>query len=192
MTHWLQAWLDRLGAAGVLALGVLLFCVPFYFSALAPAARELELQRRAAERPQPGPRTGEALASMRAAELQQLYALFPPVARLSDELERLNGLARGAKLELPQGEYRLETGKTGLVSYRVTLPVHGSHQQIRDLIRAVLREMPIASLDTVRFERKKIGETELDAQLRFTIYFSPRAMPQAQTAVPGPAREGNS
>ena len=49
MKH-LQRFLETLGAAGVLALGVLLFCVPVYLTAVKPAERELEAQRGAADR----------------------------------------------------------------------------------------------------------------------------------------------
>jgi hypothetical protein len=33
--------------------------------------------------------------------------------------------------------------------------------------------MPIASLDALRFDRKKAGDTQLEAQVRLTIYFRP-------------------
>jgi hypothetical protein len=33
--------------------------------------------------------------------------------------------------------------------------------------------MPIASLDALRFERKKAGDPQLEAQLRLTVYFRP-------------------
>jgi len=49
----LRALLQKLGAAGVLGLGVLFFCIPFYFSALLPAERELSAQREATERLRP-------------------------------------------------------------------------------------------------------------------------------------------
>ena len=40
-----RAALDALGPAGVAALGVLFFCVPYYFSALRPAERELAAEQ---------------------------------------------------------------------------------------------------------------------------------------------------
>jgi hypothetical protein len=34
--------------------------------------------------------------------------------------------------------------------------------------------MPIASVDGLRFERKKVGENLLEAQMRLTLHFQPR------------------
>jgi hypothetical protein len=170
----LNAWLNRLGVAGVLGVGVLLACVGFYLSAIAPAARELAAQRLAAERMHLRLPYQPVKARERAEELRRFQNLFPPVERLTDELERLYGLARESKLELTRGEYRLDKPATGLWSYRVVLPLRGTYPQIRGFVAAVLKSMPIASIDALRFERKKVGETALDAQIRLTLYFRPR------------------
>jgi hypothetical protein len=37
----------------------------------------------------------------------------------------------------------------------------------------VLRQMPLASVDALRFERKRIADPQLDAQLRLTLHFRP-------------------
>lgn len=168
----LNALLARLGLPGVLGIGVLLACAGFYFSAVVPVERELAAQRLAAERLRARTPFQPVTAGGREEELQRFYALFPPIERLSAELEDLYSLARASKLELAQGEYRLEKG-VGLWSYRVTLPVRGSYSQIRAFVGAVLRDKPIASLDAMRFERKKAGEPMLDAQLRLTVHFQP-------------------
>jgi hypothetical protein len=165
--------LHALGPAGVLGIGVLIFCIPFYFSAVRPAERELQAQRSAAERLrargpfQPVSRGG------RAEELRRFYGLLPPLERLPDELERVYGLARAAKLELLQGEYRLEKTPAGMASYRVTLPIRGTYPQIRQFVGSALKSMPIASLDALRFERKRAGDTQLEAQVRLTLSFRP-------------------
>lgn len=171
----IEAWLRRLGAAGVLGIGVLFFCVPFYLSAILPAERELEAQRLAAERLRTRAPLHPFAADDRGESLRRFYALFPEVASLPDEVERLYSLAHSARLELEQGEYRLERQGDGLVSYRVTLPIHGTYPQIREFVGAVLKELPIVSLDALRFERKKSGETRLEAQVRLTVYFRPAA-----------------
>jgi len=169
----LRIFLGKLGAAGVLGLGVLLFCLPFYFSALRPAERELDAKRAASERSRlPGPARPIGLDS-RAEQLEHFYALFPPVERLGNELERLYGLARASGLDLLQGEYRVEKRPTGLIAYRITLPVRGSYSQVRGFAGSVLAKMPVASIDGVRFERKKSADAQLDAQFRITVHFQP-------------------
>lgn len=172
MRH-LRFFLGRLGAAGVLGLGVLLFCVPFYFTALRPAERELDAKRVAAERQRVRAPVRQVGLDSRAEQLEAFYALFPPVERLGGELDRLYGLARGSGLELLQGEYRVEKRPAGLIAYRITLPVRGSYAQVRSFAGAVLTKMPIASIDGLRFERKKSADAQLDAQLRITVHFQP-------------------
>lgn len=170
----LRAWLRLLGIAGTLGIGVLLACAGFYVSALLPAERELAAQRLAAERLRTRTPYQPVSLGGRADELRRFYQLFPPVDLLTDELERLYGLARQAQLELAQGEYWLDKRDAGLWSYRVTLPIRGTYGQIRGFVGAVLKAMPIASVDGLRFERKRVGDTLLDAQVRLTLHFQPR------------------
>ena len=53
----------------------------------------------------------------------------------------------------------------------MTFPIRGSYTQIRQFVGEMLQEMPMLSLDTLRFERKKVGDTQLEAQLRLTLHF---------------------
>jgi len=168
----IEAFLARLGAAGVLGIGVLLACAGFYASWLAPlereaAARSLALERLKARSPL------QPVAVGRADELRRFQSLFPSASELTGEVERLHRLAGGAGLDLAQGEYRLERRPTGLWAYRITLPVRGTYSQCRDFIAAVLKDMPIASIDALRFERKRAAETQIEAQVRITLHARP-------------------
>jgi hypothetical protein len=163
--------LDRLGPAGVISLGVLLFCAFFHFSAVKPLERELVQQQQAAERLKSRSPIQLASAPDKADEVRRFYDLFPPVAQLPDELEHVYALARDAGLSLQQGEYRLESRGVGLLAYRVTFPMKGTYEQIRQFVGATLKDIPIASVDSLRFERKKVGDTQLEGQVRLTIHF---------------------
>jgi len=165
MRQRLLAVLERLRAAGVLGIGVLCACVAFYLSALAPAH-----QRLAALDPAPAATSSTAAP---ARELDKLYAQFPAVTAIGEQLEHIHRLARASGLDLTQGEYRLERPTAGLWPYRVSLPVRGSYAQMRVFIAAVLKELPAVAVDALRFERKRASETRLDAQLRFTLYVRP-------------------
>jgi hypothetical protein len=165
--------LQLLGSSGVIGIGVLIFCIPFYFSAVRPAEGELQAQRSIAERLTARTPLQPASSGGRADELRRFYGLFPPLEKLPDQLDRVYGIARAANLELLQGEYRLEIPRTGMLAYRITLPIRGSYAQIRQFVGATLKDMPAASLDALRFERKRIGDPQLDAQVRLTVYFRP-------------------
>ncbi|HEX6318744.1 MAG TPA: GspMb/PilO family protein [Burkholderiales bacterium] len=169
----LNAALRRLGTAGVLGIGLLFGCAAFYVSALAPLDEELALQQAALERLQSRSPYRPASAGGREEELRRFYNLFPPSERLTEETARLHRLGRAAGLDLAQGEYRLERRPAGLWAYRVTLPVRGSYPQLRDFLGAVLKDMPVASIDGLRFERKRAAETQLEAQVRVTVHLRP-------------------
>jgi hypothetical protein len=168
----LELLLRRLGVAGIAGVGVLLACAAFYFSTLAPLEADAAAQRLALERLKE--RKAHPIQSTeRGDDLRRFYALFPPADKLTDEVQRLHELARASGVDLAQGEYRLERRASGLWAYRVTLPARGNYRQFREFIGQVLKKMPIASLDALRFERKRAVESQLEGQLRLTIYARP-------------------
>lgn len=166
--------LRRLGALGVLGIGVLIACAAFYVSTLAPAAQELDAQRAALERLRARTPYQPVAANGRAEELRRFYSLFPAAGDLTNEVERLHRLARRAGLDLAQGDYRLERRTIGLWAYRVNLPVRGTYAQLREFSAAVLKEMPVASIEALRFERKKAADPQLEAQVRLTLHVRPQ------------------
>ena len=169
----LELLLRRLGVAGIAGIGVLLACAAFYFSTLAPLEADAAAHRLALERLKDRKAHPTIHSGGRGDDLRRFYALFPPADKLTDEVQKLHELARASGVDLAQGEYRLERRASGLWAYRVTLPARGNYRQFRDFIGQVLKKMPIASLDALRFERKKAIESQLEGQLRLTIYARP-------------------
>jgi len=168
----LRASMRRLGPPGVVGVGVLFACLPFYFSSLRPAEGELQALRVAAE--QAHVRSNiQTVSAPGTADLGRFYQAFPAMDRLPDELERLYALARASRLDPAQGEYRLEQRGAGLASYRITLPLRGRYPDIREFLSETLQQMPYAAVDGLRFERKKVGDAQLEAQLRVTLFFRP-------------------
>jgi hypothetical protein len=166
-----RTMLDRLGPAGVVSLGVLLFCAFFHYSTVRPLERELQAQRGAAERLRSRAPLEVSSAPDQADEVRRFYELFPPLAHLPEQLERVYAVAREAGLAIQQGEYRLESRGSGLLSYRLTFPVRGTYAQIRQFVGVTLTDLPIASIDALRFERRRVGDTQLEGQVRLSIYF---------------------
>jgi hypothetical protein len=163
----LRRLLDALGPAGVAGIGVLLFCVPFYFNALAPALAEVERRSAAGKRVSLQP---VLVNNDGAGELERFYSRFPRVERLPGELDALYAHAKVSNVQLLQGEYRMESNGGALAAYHITLPVRASYPQLRQFVGRVLKDMPTTSLDALRFERKKAADAQLEAQVRLTIY----------------------
>jgi hypothetical protein len=160
---------DRLGIAGVLGIGVLLFCATFYFSTLAPAQHELAGRRSAAA----GASIAVRPVTYSPDPLGELHSRFPKLDTLTAQVERLHRIGRNSGLQLQQADYRLEVPPAGLVAYRVSLPVRGEYKALRTFLGAVLKEMPVAAVERVRFERKKPGDAQLEAQIQLTLFFRP-------------------
>ena len=165
----MRHFIERLGPAGVLGIGVLLFCATFYFTALQPAQDELAMRQSAAA----GSSAVMQPLAHKVDALTELESRFPALESLPSEVERLHRIARSSGLQLQHGDYRLEVPPSGLVAYRVSLPARGEYKALRTFIGAVLKEMPVAAVDRVRFERRKPGDAQLDAQIQLTLFFRP-------------------
>src|SRR5690242_2492661 len=100
MSARLRAWLDFLGAAGIVGLGLLAQCAAFYAFAVLPQQERLETRRQAevqrSARLRPVRATQDA-----ASDIERFYALFPGVAEGTDEVERLHRFAAAAGLQIP-------------------------------------------------------------------------------------------
>ncbi|NNU42339.1 hypothetical protein [Ramlibacter montanisoli] len=82
--------------------------------------------------------------------------------------------ARDSGLQLSRGEYAVVTDRqTGLVQYRITLPVRGAYTQVRAFVAAALKAVPALALDELTFERRSISETQVEARIRLTLYLRP-------------------
>jgi hypothetical protein len=166
--------LRRLGVPGVIGIGVLIAVTNFWLFILKPMQVEIAAERLALERLRARSAYQPVSFAGPAEDVRRFHGLFPAApGELTGELERLHRLARAAGLDLAQGEYRLERRSTGLWAYRATLPVRGTYAELRDFLAAVLKDMPTASIDALRFERKKAVETQLDAQVRVTLHLRP-------------------
>lgn len=89
----------------------------------------------------------------------------------------LFALAAKAGLSLSQGEYKPGYDKASRISsYQITLPVKGSYQAIWQFALSALRDLPFAALDDIGFRRENIGDAQVEARLRFTLYLKDGAM----------------
>ena len=167
--------LRRLGWPGVVGIGVLVMCMAFYLSALQPEQARLR-------------ETRQALASLRqqidaagrgagngerppAEQLADFYRLFPSESDLPDWLGKIFAAAQAQGLVLEQGEYKAGMDKIGrLMHYQITLPVKGDYPQIRRFLAALGKDVPIAALEQVEFERQKVGVAQVDCKIKLNLY----------------------
>lgn len=89
------------------------------------------------------------------------------------QVKTLFGLAAKSKLSLSQGEYKSAYERNArLHTYQVTLPVKGGYGDVWQFGLMALRAIPFASLDEISFKRESIGEAQIEARLRLTLYLA--------------------
>jgi Tfp pilus assembly protein PilO len=104
-------------------------------------------------------------------QLAAFYKFFPSERSIPDWIEKISTAAAKNKLNLRQSEYQVIRDKSSkLLLYQVMLPVKGTYPNLRGFIDDVLTEVPIASLDNVKFERQKIGEDALVSTVMLTLH----------------------
>lgn len=169
----LTAAAERLGWPGVLGLGLLAFAAGFYVSTVRPAqqdalqrgAEALRLEQRRAREPK------QAAPLNARQQLGKFYGFFPPSNHASEPLGRIFGVAKEHSLRLEEGEYRvLRPDADGLARYQLRFPVRGSYPQVRRFVAAALGNVPNLALDSIKFERKKVDESVVNAKVTFVMY----------------------
>ncbi|HEY4373035.1 MAG TPA: hypothetical protein VGN52_13985 [Burkholderiales bacterium] len=124
------------------------------------AAREQARRRPVAA---PPPTTDE--------QLRAFVGRFPPRTQIGAALDNFSRLATAHQLLLPTGDYKFTESKNLHVSrYELHFPVRGSYAQVYGLIAAALNAMPNLSLDEIAIKRESRQATEIEAQLRFSLY----------------------
>lgn len=174
--RYLRAFVRVAGPLGVAGIAIFLLCAGFFWGVMKPAEKELAAQQEASRRLKSRSAVQPVSIDNRGDDLRRFYALFPSSARIAPEMQKLWRVAGEHKIDLQQGEYRLESTGTGLARYRITLPLRASYGQIRQFVGFILKEIPTMSIDGLRFERKKISDTQLEAQIKLTLYLQPAAV----------------
>lgn len=159
-------------AAGAIVLGVVLSAALLWLS---QARESLERQqefigRRAALRVTPA-------ASATSAAINEHLAAF--YGRLGErryaeqQVKVLFGLATKSGLALPRGDYSTAYDSDARIyAYQLSLPVKGSYQAVSQFALLSLRAIPFASLDNINFKRESVGDANVEARLRLTLYLS--------------------
>ena len=174
--RWLAMhWAKELGPSGLAGLVLLALAVALCLGGILPGRMKLQQLAQASGVEQLRQKT--AMASPAAgtrsvgARLNEFYRFFPSHRKSPQLLDAIYAAAGDESVSLPQGKYKFHREKAGrLDAYQVNLPVQGSYVQIRKFIVKVLNTVPSAALDEVGFKRASVGNTQLEARIRFVVY----------------------
>lgn len=167
---------EQLGLPGIVGLGLLAFCAMFYVANEVPLHKEVQsLQHEAVVLQARSKPTLEQVWQQPNRQLEAFYESFPAVKAAPDSLGVLRQTALEQGVALEQGEYHLvRNGADKLVRYEIALPVKADYMHLRKFLSRLLADMPHATLDSVDFQRQKISDTMLDAQVKLTLFLVER------------------
>jgi hypothetical protein len=177
----LTGWVLRLGialrAVGPVGLGaaVLLAGSAAALGWIVPEREAREQQHRAvlAQAVAPAAATGAQVAQPETASIDAFYKALGERHYAEQQVRTLFGLADKAGLVLTQGEYRGAYDRNARVyAYQVTLPVRGPYKAVWGFAMSSLASIPFASLDEISFKRESVGDANVDARLRLTLYLN--------------------
>ena len=164
---------SELGAIGLASIAVLAGAALFFFFALRPLEvrnAQLEHQLAVSMRQNPSPDPALIRASTPAAKIAAFYHFLKTEHQTTDWLRRLYAAGETAGLELRTADYRMQKTGTRIERYEIKLPVHGNYAQIRAFLENALAEIPVLSLDEVKFKKERASDQSVQAELRLTLH----------------------
>jgi hypothetical protein len=111
-------------------------------------------------------------------------AELPSMKTTPDVLLKLDGIARKDRLQLTRNDYRYvdqavpASGKKAapafvqdqFVEVRISMPASGRYDNIRAFIAHALENLPTLALEGLSLSRESIAQSDIQAQLRFTLF----------------------
>lgn len=164
---------DRLGIPGVAGLGLLLFCLSFYFGSIAPERAALADMKQketqllvAAGGPARG--AGEVGVAGRPVPGEVLRSM----AEIPGLLKELNTLAVQRGVAIDRAAYTL-TGEAGQRRMEINLPLKANYPSLRAYLREVMMLKSPPSLDELTFKRQQSSDPLVEAAVRLSYRFAP-------------------
>lgn len=110
-------------------------------------------------------------------ELGLFFDSLPAEPEVTDVLAGIYTIAEASGVGFKQAEYHVENKDNPRVEYKLAFPVQGEYGRVRYFISRVLAEHPALSLDQVSFQRDRINDPVLKADIRLTLFLRPAAKP---------------
>ena len=79
--------------------------------------------------------------------------------------------SKASHVEFERADYSTEAKEPGIVHMQATLPLTASYEQARQVMAAILNEVPNAALDALELERSRDDPNLLTGRLRVSFFF---------------------
>ncbi len=172
--------MERLGPAGKIGFGLLVFSAVFFLVAVLPRQEESKALRAEAEaleariRMEPSAGSGSPRRRLRGDQaLPAFYAFFPKLDSSPLWIGELVRIAGERGVEISGTEYRMVREKDlKLARYEMMVPVRGNYSQLRGFIADALHAVPAMALVDVAIRREGVHAELLEANIKFNLYLS--------------------
>ena len=155
--------IDRIGIAGVAAIGLLAAALFFSNFMVKP------LEQRNALLAQSASRKGNTAAPS-GEKVAAVYAYLQKEEDTTDWLAKLHGIGTATGVQLKSASYRTQPTEGRIVRYEIVLPVAGSYAQIRDFLKRAQAEIPVMSIDQVTLKKDEKKGGAIHAEMRLTLH----------------------
>ena len=155
--------LERLGKPGIVALGVLIFCVAIYIGDIVPS--EEQMASYAQQAANLGAQRPQAAATPTPA---------PPAAPVdaNDFLKTFNTLASQHGIDIERATYQ-PVEREGRRRLQINVPVKASYPAIRNWLDALLADPAAPAIDALTLQRQQATDPVLDASVQISVEIAP-------------------
>jgi Tfp pilus assembly protein PilO len=175
MREHLKQFKEQLGTPGVAGIVLLILASAFLILLLQPLERETALMhsRFDAAHSKSAMQARNFSIGNRQRELAAFFESLPAEQDVTDVLASIYASANATGVELKQAEYKPEVLDNSRVTYGMIFPVQGEFVRLRLFVASVLANNPAVALDQINFQRDRISDTVVKAEIRFTLFLKP-------------------
>jgi len=175
MKELLKQFREQLGTAGMAGLALLALAGAFLLLTLQPLERETAFMhsRLDAVHSKSAMQTRTYSMGNRQKELAAFFESLPDEQDVTDVLASIYASASATGVELKQAEYKPEAQDNSHMAYVMIFPVQGDFVRVRLFVASVLANNPAIALDQINFQRDRINDATVKAEIRFTLFLRP-------------------
>jgi hypothetical protein len=166
---------SRAGVLEVAGASLFLASVLAYFALIYPQMDPFAISETASVQAG-GPAGGlESSRDTNPTSLAVLKALagLPQSSEATALIGKILSIASAQHVEIAQADYRLLPATSeSRGRLQVTLPIKDTYPRVQAFLADVMNQMPGVALDGVSFQRIRISDGNIDAQIRLTIFFA--------------------
>jgi Tfp pilus assembly protein PilO len=153
---------ERIGRAGVAAIGLLAAALFFSNFMVKPLEQRNALLKESASRKTNTAPSGEKVAAV--------YAYLQKEEDTTDWLAKLHGIGTATGVQMRAASYSTKPAEGRIVRYEIVLPLAGSYAQIRDFLKRAQAGIPVMSIDQVTLKKDEKKGGAIHAEMRLTLH----------------------